>query len=829
MKNVYMVAEAHLDPMWLWRYEEGFAETLSTFRVASELIDEFPGFVFNHNESILYEWIKESDPELFAEIQQKVKEGTWHIMGGWYLQPDCNMPSGESIVRNILKGRKFFSENFEGAEMPTTAINFDPFGHSRGLVQILTEAGYESYLVCRPGKHDFPFPEQDFIWKGFHGTEINTHRSDENYNSVWGHAAEELKAFLEDKKDEPVTLCLWGVGDHGGGATREDLTDLKKEIEENPDYAIKHSTPEAYFAALKESGQQLPEYAEGLNPVANGCYTSQVRVKQKHRELENVIYSGEKMASAAEILTGKAYPEAEIAEAERALLFGEFHDGLPGSGSHLVEEDVIRNLDHGLEIMSGVRMKSFAALTAGEPRIEDGTSVIMFYNPHPFDIEGDFICECGLPKQNWTTNFMYPVVTYGKASDRPGESVPCQALKEDSNFSLDWRKKVLVHAVLKAASVTRFDVNWKPLEKRPAFDNIVKEENFTFDNGVLKAVVNTQTGLVDFLSVNGRQVLKEDSFRLVAVDDSNSPWQLHSRFSHIRRTFRLLTPFEGSEFCGIDDRVIPPVRVIEDGEVQTVVEALFGMHDSKAVVRYIFPKKGDKMDLEVILHFAEKQQMVKLVLNSTLPESAEFIGQVMFGRDHLYHDGRETVSQKWLALTDEAGTLAVLNAGSYGASLHGSQIALTLLRSAGYTSSDFVMGRAFAEDRYAPRMEQGVRSFRFRIAAGDPSVLDTVDNEALVYNEEPYALAFNPYGLGKKPAPLYTIDNPSIVVSAFKKAADGDGYILRVYETTGEDRTGRLTVPGLNVDAEISLEGQELKTFRLRDGEISEEPLLEGY
>ncbi|MCR5753556.1 MAG: alpha-mannosidase, partial [Acetatifactor sp.] len=145
MKNVYLIANAHLDPVWLWRWEEGYAEALSTFRTACELTDEFPEFVFNHNESILYEWVKESDPELFATIKEKVKNGKWHIMGGWFLQPDCNMPAGESIVRNILKGRKFFKENFDVA--PTTAVNFDSFGHSKGLVQILTQSGYDSYVV----------------------------------------------------------------------------------------------------------------------------------------------------------------------------------------------------------------------------------------------------------------------------------------------------------------------------------------------------------------------------------------------------------------------------------------------------------------------------------------------------------------------------------------------------------------------------------------------------------------------------------------------------------------------------------------------------------
>ena len=151
MKNIHMIAEAHLDPMWLWRWEEGYAEAQSTFRTAIELMDEFPEFEFCHNESILYEWVKEADPELFKKIQERVNEGRWHIMSGWFLQPDVNMPSGESITRNILHGRKFFEENFPGKRETDTAISFDAFGHSKGLVQILNQAGYKAYLVCRPG------------------------------------------------------------------------------------------------------------------------------------------------------------------------------------------------------------------------------------------------------------------------------------------------------------------------------------------------------------------------------------------------------------------------------------------------------------------------------------------------------------------------------------------------------------------------------------------------------------------------------------------------------------------------------------------------------
>ena len=144
MKKIHLVCNAHLDPMWLWEWEEGAAEAISTFRVAADFCEQYDGFVFNHNEVTLYKWVEEYEPALFQRIQRLVKEGKWHIMGGWYLQPDCNIPCGESIVRQALIGKQYFMEKF-GVE-PTTAINFDPFGHSRGLVQILAKSGYDSYV-----------------------------------------------------------------------------------------------------------------------------------------------------------------------------------------------------------------------------------------------------------------------------------------------------------------------------------------------------------------------------------------------------------------------------------------------------------------------------------------------------------------------------------------------------------------------------------------------------------------------------------------------------------------------------------------------------------
>ena len=171
-----MICNAHIDPVWLWNWQEGAAAAISTFRCAADFCDEFDGFVFNRNESLLYKWVEEHEPQLFDRIKAHVKAGKWKIMGGWYNQPDCNMPSGESFTRQILYGKNYFLEKFDVE--PQTALNFDSFGHTRGLVQILKKSGYKSYMVSKI------LDQGDHRWVGFDGSEIIAHRTFEYYGST---------------------------------------------------------------------------------------------------------------------------------------------------------------------------------------------------------------------------------------------------------------------------------------------------------------------------------------------------------------------------------------------------------------------------------------------------------------------------------------------------------------------------------------------------------------------------------------------------------------------------------------------------------------------
>ncbi len=398
-RRIHLISNAHLDPVWLWEWQEGAGEALSTFRQAAEFCEKRRGFVFCHNEAVLYEWVEEFEPALFRRIRRLVREKKWHVMGGWYVQPDCNMPSGESFVRQALLGRRYFAEKF-GVE-PRTAVNLDPFGHTRGLVQILAKSGYSAYLCCRPGNRECPLPSDEFVWVGYDGSEVLANRASAHYCSVGGKERERLEKWLADNPVGDLVIHLWGIGNHGGGPSRKDLDDLAAMSKERPDLELVHSTPDAYFEELEGRRADLPRRAKDLNPWAVGCYTSMSRVKQGHRRLENELYAAEKMVTTAWLQGLMPYPQAALAEVQRDLAFVEFHDILPGSAIPAGEEGAVRLIGHGLETLSRLEARAFFALAAGEPRAAADEIPIFVFNHQAYPVRALVECEF----EPWEPNF----------------------------------------------------------------------------------------------------------------------------------------------------------------------------------------------------------------------------------------------------------------------------------------------------------------------------------------------------------------------------------------------------------------------------------------
>ncbi len=822
MKRLHLICNAHLDPYWQWDWDEGAAAAISTFRTAADLCEEYGSFVFNHNEVILYRWIEEYEPSLFKRIQGLVKAGKWHIMGGWYLQPDCNMPSGESFVRQILLGKSYFMEKF-GVE-PTTAINFDPFGHTRGLAQILKKTGYDSYLFCRPDQTWTQLEDDDFIWVGFDGSEVAGHRVSSFYNAQLGKARAKVESWIESSGDREIGVVLWGVGNHGGGPSRQDIEALDALAEETGDREIFHSTPERFFRERAEASER-PKHANDINPWGVGCYTSMVRVKQKHRQLENELYMTEKMAAAAAMQGLMAYPAEELKEAQRDLATAQFHDILPGSSIQPVEESALRLLYHGLELVSRVKTRALFALCSGQPRAIEGQTPVMVYNPHPYPVTGTFECEFQLADVLFEDQFTVPVIL------QDGQPIPCQVEKEHGNVSLDWRKRAVFHAELAPGQVTRFDSTFEVHKARPVSD--VKPENgvITLKTDEIEVVINCATGLIDRYAVGGRDMLKASACLPVVMKDNQDPWGMEVRgFPEQAGEFTLMSPEESARFAAVDAGTLEPVRVIEDGAVRWVVETSFKYGDSCLLQTYRIPKRGTEMEVEIRVHWNEKDRMLKWAVPVNLA-AMEYVGQHAFGVQKLPDNGDEAVAQRWVAVVSAEDDLALTcaNDGTYGSDFTEGVFRMTLLRSPAYCAHPFLERPVVLQDRYTPRIDQGERLFHFWLNGGKRETrLALVDREAAAHNEKPYALSFFPCGEGELPKPAIMLDDDVVQMAALKQCESGAGYVVRLFEPTGTARTTTLSIPALGVTEKVRLGGFEVKTLVVdTGGSVRETDMLE--
>lgn len=806
--SIHLVCNAHLDPVWLWEWEEGAAEAVSTFRVAADLCEEFDQFIFNHNEVILYRWVEEYDPALFKRIQRLVKEGRWHIMGGWYLQPDCNMPSGESLVRQIVLGRSYFADKF--GVTPTTAINFDPFGHTRGLVQIMRKSGYDSYLFCRPDAGLCPLPRNKMIWEGYDGSRIAITRCHDGYLSQRGQARTKTENAIKAAPDGSSNIVLWGVGNHGGGPSHRDLTRLARLMADRPEVDIKHSTPEAYFAEMTRR-EQLPVFKSDINPFAVGCYTSQVRIKQKHRLLENELFAAEKMASAAWCQGVMAYPAAQLGDIGRDLAVSEFHDILPGSSIQAVEETSLRGMSHGLEIASKIKAHAFFALAGGQRKAKEGEIPILVYNPHPFPVQTVVECEFQLADQNGSGTFTQISVYQGKTL------LPTQVEQESSNIKLDWRKRVVFRAELAPSRMNRFDCRLKIVKARPVPRQVKRSTRITVRSANLRVSINRKTGLIDQFVVCGRPLLGPGACRPLVIRDNADPWGMKvRRFRTIAGRFRVLSRKAAGEFAGLAGP-IEPVRIIEDGPVRTVVEALFGYHHSFICQRYKVPKAGTEMEIETRVLWNEKDRMLKLSLPTTLRDGVPH-GQVAYGHQQLPSNGDEAVAQKWLAVTSTSSNLAVtcINDGSYGSDYHAGELRLSLLRSAAYSAHPIGDKSLLPEHSFSPRIDQGERIFRFWINGGSRAErMRAIDREALTRNEKPMPLSFFPSGAGQRLKPFITLSDNAVQVTAIKKAEKGASLIIRLFEPTGKSRTTTVSLPFARTKKTFTLGKFEIKTLKV--------------
>jgi len=797
MKEIHLICNAHIDPIWQWDWQEGVSATLSTFATAVRLADSFD-YVFCHNEVTVYKYVEEYAPELFKKIKTLVKKRKWRIMGGWYLQPDCNMPTGESIVRQILKGKEYFSEKF--GVFPETAINFDPFGHSRGIVQIIKKCGQNGYLFMRPYKHEMALSDEQFVWKGLDGSTIKATRCPA-YNTPLGRGAEEIEKRVKESKNDVVCM-LWGVGNHGGGPSAKDLKDIKERLIEKGDDVYIHSYPEKFFERVDPKNVVDAD----LRISMPGCYVSMGKIKRKHIALENELYLAEKMCSAAALSGLMEYPEKELSVACEDLLNAEFHDILPGTCIKSGEENGLNLLSHGMLEAERLKTRAFFALSKNQKSAEEGEFPIFVYNAKPYTFKGNIECEYMLADQNWSETDLSSMELY----DENGNPVKFQMIKEESNINLDWRKRMIFEAEIKPFSMARYSLFVKFGERKTE----KREPVFVFDNGRKHVEIDKNTGLLTSYRIDGKEYIN-GKFGLVSFDDNSDPWAMKEfqlgGFTEGEKSFETEKNPSGV-FKGLKS-----VQVVEDGDVYLGIESFFKQDNTRARIGYKIYKNNDDVDIDVNLFLGDIDKIYKLKIPV---EGDKVMGQTMFGTEELFGDGRENVSHRFIRIDGESErSFGVINDCTYGSSYMDGNLYISLVRGVTYCAHPILERQIIPTDRFVKKIDQGENDFSFRLTVAKKGSFDRLADE---FNQKPYACNLFPIensGLKQKDFKI-EISDPDVTLCAFKKQDGADAYVLRLLNNSSEKTSAEIVFGSAKFFAEFN--EYEVKTFVVKGGKITE-------
>jgi alpha-mannosidase len=739
--RLHLVGHAHIDPAWLWRWPEGMAEVLATFRSALDRIAEHPEFVFSCGSAAFYAFVESADPAMFAEISSAVAAGRWEVLGGFWVEPDTNVTSGEALVRHVLHSQRYFASRF-GA-VPTVAFNPDAFGHCAGLPQILARSGFDSYVFMRPEPAERALPFA-FTWASDDGSTVGAHRIPVSY-CTWPETLEHHLAAVREALAErgmAEGMCFYGVGNHGGGPTQSNLALLDARIEGGA--PLVYSSPHRYVV-LCVTRESVVRGELGFH--ARGAYSAHSAIKAAIRRTDAALVGAEVTATLGTLLLGRPYPAGDLNRAWRELLCAGFHDVAAGTVIASAAQDALAGLcaaawtAERVTADAQVALAWHTALSLGE-----GEHALVVFNQHPWSLRAPVETEVGADAGE-----LHLV-------DDAGREVAIQEVCSEAVAT--GRRRITFLASVPACGWSVYRLSTTVA----ATDRPTQTARWQLE-------VDADTGGISTLCVDGNPVLAGPSAYVAVGPDDSDTWSHGvTQFGPETARFRLES-----------------VDVVEDGPVRRVVRTIARHGDSTVTQDFLLHHEWDRVLVHVLVHWAERHSVAKL--RFATEGSGEMIVEAPYATVRRPADGHEYPGGAWISAPGAAGRTGsgegtkttsagycIANDAKFGYDSVSGSCGITIARSPLSAHHDPTPRTAETGREW---LDQGEQRFTYAIAPhSDPGAAARVAAELL----RPARLVA---GSHHPDAPLVagvaqlTVRGANL--GAVKRAADGRGTVVRVH------------------------------------------------
>ncbi len=767
MGKFYMIGNTHFDPVWLWKWDEAMASIRATFRSALDRMNEDEGFIYSFTTPPVFEWLKETAPEMFKEIKERIKEGRWELSEGWWLQPDTYSLSGESCIRQGLYGQRYLMENF--GKYAETVFNIDSFGHSPMLPQILQKSGIKYYCFVRPEDYHCELKKPYFKWQSPDGSSILTYRAKKAYEPDVYKTAELLKT-----DDNANVMIVYGVTDHGGAPTKKSISDINNA--EN----MKFSTVSQFF---EETGETDYTVSGELLTRDFGPYVNGNEVKKLNAYAEYALLNAEKSSVIAERNSGDI-----LTECWKDVLFNQFHDILGGACIKEAYFDV-RNLVgktiSRCEYIMHTNLQRVTAEIAMPGKNPDNAWNLVVWNMNGNTYEDYIEAEV-----QWAHEFDW----YDKSitlEDSDGNTYPCQIIRERSVIPR-FRSRFVFKAQIPPIGYKAFKVVCDGAKAEIVNEPHMNPYKITTD--LYDFEISECDASISIYDKSCGNVIISEMLVPVCYRDDGDTWCFNIKdYGEQTGSFKAES-----------------VSVVEDGIHRSKIKIISKFKNSILTTYFVFYKKEKYFDVLYCLNFNEAHTVFKF----NIPKNGKVTAGVPAGsieRDDMPGD---VPMNKWLS----SGKFSVISDSIFAYRAEEDRIGLSVVRSPIY--GDLRIEEINLEDDYNI-MEQGITEGRMRILLETDveNMADNFCNGVVVIDEGNHGGSLNPVGSYAE------LSGDGVCISAVKYSELGDGIIIRIREYKGKSEHCILKL--CDKKYEVSVSPYEIKTLKIADNKIVEVNMLE--